>query len=565
MTKAWIPKVTADTEERLLIRVILPRVTAWRFEDGLKDQREGLNYTSEMAIFRGSPDEKGWRPLICEADPGHFGEKFPSKSEPLFIFHHLSDLHVCDSQSPLRPEFLDRWSDPDSPIKELVGIIGTYRPQTILTSQVVEAMVIALNKVDRGPLSGHLIDAAIVTGDVTDNAQLNEVGWYLALLDGALIHPDSGDLHRYEGVMDELPDHYDIKYWHPQGTPAGKEEDDPRAKYGYPIVSGLLDLVREPFQATALKFPWFAVHGNHDALLQGTVVPSSATQSAQVAGRRYEGLPSELSLEAALLRFGQIGPASYPDPSDAPYVEVTPDLNRRSVGRVEFAQLHIASTGQPRGHGFDEKNAIEGCLNYSLDVGQVTLVVLDSVNANGGWQGSLDAEQFIWLEETIRQSQRPIILASHHPLSTMINGYSPSGKRYCLEEISAMLLQYPQVILWIAGHEHRHHVEWVGDRSANVGFWHVETASHIDWPQQSRTIEVVKDESGDIYIGMTVIDHAGDLTYEGDGTPGDLAALSRLLSANDWQRRPELNEVDGFLALQGAPEERDVVLKITCR
>lgn len=518
-----------------------------------------------MAILRGSPNAKGWRPLISEPDSAHIGEKFPSESEPLFIVHHLSDLHLCDSQSPLRPEFLDRWSDPDSPIRELVGTIGTYRPQTILTAQVVEAMVVALNGVERGPLSGHLIDAAIVTGDVTDNAQSNEVGWYLKLLDGGLIHPDSGDTQRYEGVMDSNPDHYDVKYWHPQGTPAGMQEDEPRAKYGYPLVETLLDLVRQPFQATGLKFPWFSVHGNHDSLLQGTVAPSEVTKAAQIGGRRYEGLPSELSLETTLSQFSQIGPAIYPDPGDAPYFEVTPDENRRTILKGEFVQQHIASSGKPEGHGFSEQNTQQGELFYSVEVGGVTLVVLDSVNENGGWHGSLDLKQFIWLEETIRQSTRPVILASHHPLSTMVNGYSPTGKRYCLQEISAMLLRYPQVILWIAGHEHRHHVEWVGEREANRGFWHVETASLIDWPQQTRTIEVVKDRGGDIYIGMTVLDHAGDLSYEGEGTPTALAALSRLLSANVWQRRKELTGVDGFLTLQGAPHEQNVVLKIAMR
>ena len=524
-----------------------------------------MNYTFPMAIMRGTPNEKGWRLLLREEDAGYLGEKFPTKSEPLLLLHHLSDLHVCDSQSPLRPEFLDRWADPDSPIREFVGTIGTYRPQTILTSQVVEAMVVALNKVDRGPLSGYLIDAAIVTGDATDNAQVNEVDWYVDLLDGGQVHPDSGDANRYEGVMDDNSEQYDVKYWHPHGAPPGEQDDQPRERYGFPIVADLLDLVRQPFGATGLNFPWFAVHGNHDALLQGTVASSSATQSAQVAGRRYEGLPSDLSLEVTLSRFGQVGPANYPDPGDAPYVEVTPDAKRRAVERGEFARRHLSSHGQPKGHGFDEGSALDGRMNYSVEVGQVTLVVLDSVNENGGWQGSLDAEQFKWLEETIRESLRPVVLASHHPLSTMVNGYSPSGKRYCSEEISAMVIQYPQVILWIAGHEHRHHVEWVGDRSANIGFWHVETASHIDWPQQSRTIEIVKDDGGNIYIGLTVIDHEGALEYSGAGTPVDLAALSRLLSANHWQRRPELTGVDGFLALQGSPEEGNVVLKIASR
>ena len=36
----------------------------------------------------------------------------------------------------------------------------------------------------------------------------------------ALAH-DSGDLTRYEGVMDGDPVYYDPHYWHPDGVPAG--------------------------------------------------------------------------------------------------------------------------------------------------------------------------------------------------------------------------------------------------------------------------------------------------------------------------------------------------------
>ena len=132
----------------------------------------------------------------------------------------------------------------------------------------------------------------------------------------------------------------------------------------------------------------------------------------------------------------------------------------------------------------------------------------------------------------------------------------------CTDELRVMLLKYPLVILWVAGHEHRNHVEWVGDNDKNIGFWHIETASHIDWPQQSRTIEVVKDAEDNIFIGFTVVNHAGDLEYTDEGTPVDLAALSRLLSANDWQYRAEFVGPNGFAGLQGSPEERNVVLYI---
>jgi hypothetical protein len=125
-----------------------------------------------------------------------------------------------------------------------------------------------------------------------------------------------------------------------------------------------------------------------------------------------------------------------------------------------------------------------------------------------------------------------------------------------------MLLKYPRVILWLAGHEHRHHVEWIGPERGISGFWQVETASHVDWPQQSRTVEVVRGEDSNIYIGLTVVDHAGPAQYEETTTPIGMASLSRTLSANVWQRREELGAKHPFEWAEGRAEDRNVVLKI---
>ncbi len=518
-----------------------------------------------MAFNRGEPNAQGWRPLVEVAAAPHVGEVFPEHSIPLLLLHHLSDLHVCDAQSPIRPEFLDRWSDPESPIREEVGTIGTYRPHSMLSVQVVESMVQALNKIEKGPLSGHAMHGAIITGDTTDNAQQNEVDWYIRILDGNHVEPDSGDRSRYEGVIDEGAEHYDIKYWHPHGTPEGCVDDDPRSKYGFPTIPGLLDSCRKPFKATGLSVPWFAVHGNHDALLQGTVAPDAQTQREMVGGKRYESLPSSLGLGEALFKFGEVGPAGYPEAGDAQFVEVSTDLKRRAVERGEYAKMHLDSSGLPKGHGFTERNVEERNMYYSTFVGGVKLVVMDSVNHFGGWQGSFDEEQFAWIESEIAASDRPVVLASHHPLSKMFNDYAPSGRRICTSEIAAMLLKYPQVILWLAGHEHRHHVEWVGAEEGSRGFWHVETSSHIDWPQQSRVIEVVRDPEGDIFIGMTVVDHAAGAHYGEAKTPLEIAALSRVISANSWQKREELGAPHPLSWAEGAPHEQNVVLRIKKR
>lgn len=518
-----------------------------------------------MAFKRGIANEKGWRELEEVMDQPHLGENFPETCEPLLIMHHLSDLHICDAQSPIRPEFLDRWADPDSPIREQVGTIGTYRPHSMLSVHVVEAMVQALNKVSRGPLSGFPIDAAIVSGDTTDNAQFNEVNWYLSLLDGQDIRPDSGSWEKYEGVIDDDAQHYDAKYWHPHGTPSGKEEDEPRAKYGFPVVAGLLDSCRKPFKATGLNVPWLAVHGNHDALLQGTVTPNEATSLEMMGDKRYESLPSTMSLEDTLGAFNETGPADYPPSSDASFVTVTADAERRALERGQFAALHLASPGSPKGHGFSEQNVEERTMYYSTEIGKVKLIVIDSVNQYGGWQGSLDEVQFAWLESEIASSTKPVVLSSHHPLTLMFNDYAPVGRRICREEIAEMLLKYPQVILWLAGHEHRHHIEWIGPEKEKTGFWLVETASHIDWPQQSRTVEVVKSSDGEIYIGLSVVDHIAGKNYSEAQTPVEIAALSRVLSANVWQRREELGAKHGFGWYEGIREAKNTVLRIRDR
>jgi metallophosphoesterase (TIGR03767 family) len=518
-------------------------------------------------IQPGESNEKGWRDLVYVDGEEHVGEEFPIDAKPLLVMHHLSDLHVCDAQSPVRPEYLDRWADPDSPVRDLVGTIGVYRPHSMLSPHVVEAMVHSLNTITTGPLSGAPVDAAIITGDITDNAQVNEVSWFLSLLDGGEVVPDSGSADLYEGVMGDAVETYDVKYWHPHGTPVGAEDDDARAKYGFPMVKGLLDACRKPIHAAGLRFPWYAVHGNHDALLQGTVTPTQATQIAMTDNKRYEDLPSDMTLMDALTLFGEIGPAEYPEVSDAPYAFVTPDTERRAVERGEYAARHLASPGLPPGHGFTVKNVEERTMYYTRDVGEIRLIVMDTVNEFGGWQGSLDEVQFAWLENELKNADRLVVLASHHPLSTMFNDYAPSGsgRRICHEELEAMILDYPVVIAWLAGHEHRHHVGWVGSRDQARGFWRIETASHADWPQQSRVVEIVEGASGEIFIGLTVIDHAAPLEPDGSDDPVALAALSRVLSANVWQRRAELGSHNPLTRGEGTREDRNIVVKLKRR
>jgi hypothetical protein len=92
------------------------------------------------------------------------------------------------------------------------------------------------------------------------------------------------------------------------------------------------------------------------------------------------------------------------------------------------------------------------------------------------------------------------------------------------------------VIAWINGHSHRNQV-WARPGGTR-GFWEINTASHVDFPQQSRLLEIADNADGTLSIFCTMIDHAAPGSWSGSlANTVQLAALARELSANDWQDR----------------------------
>jgi hypothetical protein len=157
-----------------------------------------------------------------------------------------------------------------------------------------------------------------------------------------------------------------------------------------------------------------------------------------------------------------------------------------------------------------------------------------------------------------------VLLFSHHSLETMINDRRPPGasRRILGPELRDVLLAHPCVVGWVNGHTHVHAIRAVVEDGAPGGFWQVTTASHIDWPQQARIIELLETESG-LAIGCTVIDSAAPASYlaaEDLADPAALAALAREIAANDWQVRDQITADRGAGA--GAAADRNVILPV---
>ncbi|MFI9273310.1 TIGR03767 family metallophosphoesterase [Kitasatospora sp. NPDC052896] len=488
----------------------------------------------------------GWplvvRPDLAAAAPGR-----DDRRTALASFVQFTDLHLVDSESPTRFEYLARWLD------------GAYRPQETLTVRGASSLVERVNSLATGPYTGLPFSLVMATGDNTDNHEQIELDWYLSVMSGGQLTPNSGDPSRYEGVQNSGA----AAYWNPELS-----YQDSYKAVGFPEIPGFLTGAGRPFDAPGLRVPWYTTVGNHDDSIEGTLPDLGLLGSVYTGDRKLEGCDDADAAKLATLL--QHDPASAVLLlgrllSDADAVRhVTPDERRRPFTVKEFAKAHLnpAYTGPgPVGHGFTADAAASGTLYYTFRIADGVLgVSLDTTNAAGWADGSIGTAQLGWLEQQLQSHSDHwydtdghlvrggagndlIVLFSHHTSSTMGNLLPDPRhlfeKRHNGTELVTLLQRYPNVVAWVNGHTHQNRITAHGHAVAERAFWEINTASHIDYPQHARIIEIVDNGDGTLSLFTTLIESAARYATDfADTSDAGLAALYRELSFNDPYATP---------------------------
>lgn len=375
----------------------------------------------------------------------------------LLYFWETADPQMIDEESPIR--FAGT---------TLAPIGSTYRPQSHLIAQAYEAQVRSARRIS--DMSGRPFDFAFIAGDMTDGGQENELDWTTHILTGGRIDPDSG------------------------------VDDDP--------VPGPGNDFADPFESIGIGVPWYPAIGNHETLYSGLFPASEALKAAAVGDEVIDftsSLPLFGGIEGASNGFRD---ASTPNADVVTEGHTPADPRRRILDLGEVLSALHDAPGEPAGHGIDSNNLFEELGYYSfhpLAGKPVRFIVLNTLHPTlSTASGGMSRAQFEWLEDELDDAERAgelVIVGSHHK-SADLGPSSIVGSG----ELRALLSSYDNVILHVAGHGHHNSKELIrpgGNHQPEQGYWEIMCASTVDFPMQSRIIELVYEGGGYLSVYVT--------------------------------------------------------------
>ena len=259
----------------------------------------------------------------------------------------------------------------------------------------------------------------------------------------------------------------------------------------------------DPFLATGIDSPWYVALGNHDVLhVGGFGLIDGALRDAAQGDRLFTGSP----LSKVWAGYVAGDTADHQVVLDAS-VTTPPDPARIPLNETELLQTLYEAGGAPAGHGYtlDAIAAQKSYYSvYPVTGKPIKMIVLDSTDSAQTAGGYMDKTQFAWLHEELvnaADKHEVVIVVSHHRLEDFDDRSKVSG-----EMVKDLLVSSDNVILHLTGHGHRDRKS-LQTANGEGGFWELMTTSTIDFPMQSRILEIVNEHNGYLSIYVTNVGH----------------------------------------------------------
>jgi uncharacterized repeat protein (TIGR01451 family) len=410
--------------------------------------------------------------------------------------------------------------------------------------------------------------------------------------------PGADEAARYTGVQD-YSDYNNAK----NVAPLYYDPDQPAGQYAdWPTYTGLMDRAQQlTITPVGLDVPWYLTNGNHDVLVQGNEDANREFERIAMGCQKVlasTSQPTAGSLDLDTLLTPSKTMLVPPDPLrrfvDKRQIKSVYGANNldndHGFGFVDPAE-ETASNGSASYYAWDPPQT-PGFRFISVDTNSEGGQTAEGV-ACGSSDGNIDDPQFQWLKRELdaaQQAGKLIVLFGHHPVRSMCTEVIDEQAAPCTvndqhgdvpehdvnpgcdrdprlsspvhlgtdpvpgdprESFVELLDKYPNVISYVAGHTHEHRLlpftrssGTPADPSDDTVWWEINTSAVIDWPTQSRLIEVMDNCDGTLSIFGTVIDHAapGSAPPSGDASGfgnGQLASIGRTLTFNDPQGGPD--------------------------
>lgn len=420
---------------------------------------------------------------------GYTGDN-TSNASLLLNFFSISDIHITDKESPAEAIYYGyKWN-----------IISGYSPAMLYSTHMLNAAVKTIN----GLHQTKAFDFGLSLGDVINSSQYNELRWFMDVMDGKFINPDSG-------VKDD-----------PNPGPNNDYQDEYKAEGLDPSIK------------------WYQTLGNHDHIWMGMFPPDDYirdrmtgstvlelgnifTDKKGLATRGfYMGAIDGKTINGEIVGAGPV--SSFVVPPTVPA-----DKNRFPLAKKEVIGEFLKSTSLPAGHGFTAAMASTGFANYTFEPKSdipVKVIVLDNTNnadkpvTDAYGKGYIDQERYDWLVAELDKGQaegKLMIIAAHIPIKVKVDPSTLIGQAMIWsrdsykneDQLLATLHKYPNLILWVSGHRHLSVVTpqpSPDPAKPELGFWEVETPSLREYPQQFRTFQIIRNSDNTISIFAADVD-----------------------------------------------------------